>query len=280
MCRLLAYLGVKPLLLSELIEKPKNSLISQSKESKEGVVNVNADGFGLAWYNKTIDNYPGIFKSIKPAWNDNNLSHISKKVESDCFLGHIRASTGGDVTFNNCHPFSYEEYSFAHNGIINNFNTIKRELVNSLEEDLFLSIKAQTDSEHLFFLIMNYLRLQEGVVDIQEAVKSALEWIVDKQKGLNSDCYSKLNTLTMNGNELVATRFSSKGQENLSLFYTTGVMTKTNNDSRNEGKTTGIIVASERLNDYKKKWIEIEPNTMLVAKCKEDQLEVTMEPIK
>jgi glutamine amidotransferase len=163
MCRLVAYLGVKPILLGELIEKPENSLINQSKSAKNGCHIVNADGFGLSWYDQEVDNKPGIFKSIQPAWNDKNLSHIAQKVASNCFLGHIRASTIGDVTFNNCHPFSYQEYSFAHNGTIRQFEKLRRDLINFIDEELFLSIKAQTDSEHLFFLIMHFLKQGEGL---------------------------------------------------------------------------------------------------------------------
>src|SRR6056300_1646366 len=113
MCRFLTYFSNQPILLENLLDKPTNSLIKQSHEAKEGTHGVNADGFGIAWYDFDIDSHPGVFKSIQPAWNDNNLIHLSQKIRSPCFLAHVRASTIGDVNQNNCHPFAYENYAFA-----------------------------------------------------------------------------------------------------------------------------------------------------------------------
>lgn len=275
MCRLVGYLGSENILLDEIIEKPKNSLISQSRGAKEGCHNVNADGFGLSWYNLDVDIEPGIFKSIQPAWNDKNLAHLAKKISSNCFLGHIRASTIGDVTFNNCHPFAYNQYSFAHNGTIRKFEHLRRNLMNYIDEDLFLSIKAQTDSEHLFFLIMHFLNEEKS---IEEAVLLAYKWVVNKQKNYGNEHYSKLNTLTINGNEMIATRFASKDNENLTLYYTTSKSSSIMGSSKN--KITGIVVASERLDDFSSNWTEINPNSILVAKKKNDEIEFSINPIK
>lgn len=274
MCRLLGYLGLNPILLGDLIDKPENSLINQSRGAREGCHVVNADGFGISWYNLDIDPNPGIFKSIQPAWNDKNLAHISKKVSSDSFLAHIRASTIGDVTFNNCHPFSYKEYSFAHNGTIRQFEHLRRDLINHIDEELFLSIKAQTDSEHLFFLIMHFLKKEKS---LEKAVRAAYKWVLNKQKDENEDHYSKLNTITINGNEIVATRFASKNNDNLTLYYTTSATTSIIGDGKH--LVTGIVVASEKLDDFSQNWIEVEPNSILVAKKKNDKIDYEINPI-
>ena len=91
MCRFVSYIGHQKILLSELLEKPKNSLISQSRAAQESSFVLNADGFGVAWYDNSIDQFAGVFKSIRPAWNDNNLHHIASKIKSDCFIGHVRS---------------------------------------------------------------------------------------------------------------------------------------------------------------------------------------------
>ena len=49
MCRWLAYSGA-PVNLEELLFKPKNSLVIQSKHSKLGATTTNGDGFGVGWY--------------------------------------------------------------------------------------------------------------------------------------------------------------------------------------------------------------------------------------
>lgn len=274
MCRLLAYLGMDTLPLGDLIEKPANSLINQSKKAKEGSHDVNADGFGISWYDQKVDSEPALFKSIQPAWNDRNLLHLSKKVTSNCFLGHIRASTVGDVTFNNCHPFAYLEYSFAHNGTIRQFEHLRRDLINFIDEEFFLPIKAQTDSEHLFFLIMHFLKYNGNLKD---SVLDSYRWVIDKQKNKDAEFYSKLNTVTTDGNILVATRYASKENDNLSLYYTTS---KANSIVNNEdNKITALVVASEPLNDFKKDWVEIEPNSILVASKRNSSIEIEISSI-
>ena len=49
MCRWLAYSGT-PVLLEDLLYKPKNSLVAQSKHSLMGATTTNGDGFGVGWY--------------------------------------------------------------------------------------------------------------------------------------------------------------------------------------------------------------------------------------
>ena len=49
MCRWLAYTG-DPVLLDELLYKPKYSLIVQSLHSRLGAETNNGDGFGVGWY--------------------------------------------------------------------------------------------------------------------------------------------------------------------------------------------------------------------------------------
>ena len=234
MCRLIGYRGKTNILLSELVEKPENSLIKQSLETKLGKKGINADGFGISWYNQDIDDTPGIFKSTQPAWNDGNLKHICNKISSNCFLGHVRASTVGDVTINNCHPFSHLKYSFIHNGTIKHFEKIRRPLLNVLDEKLFYRIKAQTDSEHLFFLIMHFL-LNDAEQSLEQSILKAFSWVIENQHQEDEEHFSKLNIIITDGNNIIATRFASKNNEAIPLYY------NINYDN------CSIIIASEML---------------------------------
>ena len=49
MCRWLSYTG-SPVLLDELLYKPKHSLIVQSLHATMGAETTNGDGFGVGWY--------------------------------------------------------------------------------------------------------------------------------------------------------------------------------------------------------------------------------------
>lgn len=261
MCRFAAYFGQEEILLDELLAKPKNSLIKQSHEAREGIHGVNADGFGIAWYNQDISSYPGIFKSIQPAWNDNNLMHISQKIKSSCFLAHVRASTVGDVNQNNCHPFSFEKYSMVHNGTIGNFETHKKKLIDEIDEDLFLQIKGNTDSECLFFLIMNFIRKTNN---LKLSVKKAIDWVTNTQKNCNG--FSRINIAITNGDELMATRFVSKEEKSLSLKYCSKF--------ENQNKIDSLVLSSESLNDDDRLWEELPENHYIYINKKHMKLKV------
>lgn len=267
MCRFVTYMGDDAIPLNELLGKPKNSLINQSREVIEGRLRLNADGFGLAWYKYGADKTPGVFKSIQPAWNDNNLKHLADKIKSDCFMGHVRASSVGDVVLNNCHPFVHDKYAFVHNGTIRHFHEIRRQIIDQLDDDMFNAIKAQTDSEHLFFLIMQYLHKSRDSV-MANAVKKAFEYVVKLQKKQDESHASLLNIAMTSGTELFASRYASKGRTPLSLYYAFGQSVDKADDGRLllKGEKNGaLIVASEPLTDCAQEWHEVPANHYLVA---------------
>ena len=111
MCRFTFYQG-KPIRIGSLMTEPKHSLINQSFESEERDEPLNGDGFGLVWYNHQISDRPASFKSISPAWSNNNLLELSSIVESTCIMGHVRAATQGLlVSESNCHPFKWRQFA-------------------------------------------------------------------------------------------------------------------------------------------------------------------------
>ncbi len=125
MCRWLAYSG-SPLLLEEALYGGANSLIDQSLLSRLGAEPTNGDGFGVGWYGDRPT--PGVYHSIEPAWNDRNLRELAGHISSPLFFTHIRAAIGSAVQQTNCHPFRHDRWLFMHNGYINEFSTIKRDL--------------------------------------------------------------------------------------------------------------------------------------------------------
>lgn len=276
MCRIISYLGKKSILINDILEKPNSSLVEQSHAIKEGSRGINADGFGMAWYGNTLNDEPGIFKSTQPAWNDNNLKHISKGIEASCLLAHIRSSTVGDVTFNNCHPFSYKEYSLVHNGTIRNFEKVKRPLIEKLNDKLFFNIKGETDSEHLFFLIMQHLYYGTKNT-LESAIKEAFDWIVNLQAQHDDESFSKINIFITNGKEMIATRFASKNQEALPLSYSINnseLITNMDNDLR---ENNSVIIATEPFGDLQSAWIKVPANHFLIVNP--ETLNVKIKPL-
>ena len=134
MCRWLAYSG-SPILMEEVLYGGTNSLVDQSLHSRLGAETTNGDGFGVGWYGAA--DTPGVFHSIEPAWNDQNLRELAGHISSPLFFTHIRAAIGSAVQQTNCHPFRHDRWLFMHNGYINEFATIKRDLVLAIDPSLY-----------------------------------------------------------------------------------------------------------------------------------------------
>ncbi len=157
MCRWMAWHG-QPVLIEELLIKPKHGLIDQSLHSRMGAETTNGDGFGMGWYG--AGDGPGVYRSISPAWSDPNLRHLAAHVESPLFLAHVRATSGTAVQETNCHPYLHGRWLFVHNGLVNHFRTLRRDLALAIDPELFPEIQGSTDSEILF-----YLALTNGLED-------------------------------------------------------------------------------------------------------------------
>src|SRR3954466_7733834 len=149
MCRWLAYSG-SPILIQEALYEGPNSLVAQSLHSRLGTEPTNGRGFGggpdrtngagcgVGWYGAPAT--PGVFHSTEPAWNDSNLRELAGHISSPLFFTHIRAAIGSAVQQTNCHPFRHDRWLFMHNGYINEFATIKRDLVLAVDPSLYPQI--------------------------------------------------------------------------------------------------------------------------------------------
>jgi predicted glutamine amidotransferase len=119
----------------------------QSLYSRLDAETTNGDGLGVGWYDAAAA--PGAFRSIEPAWNDQNLRELAGHVQSHLFFAHIRAAIGSAVQQTNCHPFRHGQWLFMHNGFNDGFATIKRDLVLAVDGSLFPEIQGTADTEVL-----------------------------------------------------------------------------------------------------------------------------------
>jgi glucosamine--fructose-6-phosphate aminotransferase (isomerizing) len=96
-------------------------------------------------------------------------SHIPENLAGNCGIGHTRWATHGEVNDVNAHPHAdcTGRIAVVHNGIIENFATLKDRLI--AEGHVFAS---ETDSEVISHLVEKYY---SG--DLEQAVKNALNLI-------------------------------------------------------------------------------------------------------
>jgi len=210
MCRWLAYTG-SPVLLTDVLYTPVHSLIDQSLHSRLGAETTNGDGFGIGWYG--TGPVPGIFRSIEPAWNDDNLRELSGHVRSPLFFAHIRAAIGSAVQQTNCHPFRHGRWLWMHNGFVGDFAAVKRDLVLAVDEALFPEIKGQADTEVLFYLALTF-----GLQDDPPGAVARTIGLVEERGYAHGVTYPFQGTIaTTDGESLWAFRYSSEGKSR-SLF--------------------------------------------------------------
>ena len=213
----MAYSG-SPVLLEELLYKPKHSLIDQSLHSQLGAETTNGDGFGIGWYGE--GDSPGVFHSIEPAWNDRNLRELAAHVRSPLVFAHIRASSGTPVQQTNCHPFRHGNWLWMHNGAISDFQLVKRDLQAAVDPELYPEIEGSTDSETFFYLALTHGLEDDPARAVQEAVGLIEE--TGRRHGVKHPI--QMTVATTDGERLWAFRYSSEGKSR-SLFFSTKLET-------------------------------------------------------
>ena len=211
MCRFVLYLG-EPLHLSSLVTAPENSLIHQSFDARERDEPLNGDGFGVAWYAPEAELDAALFRSITPAWNNQNLRHLARVTKSRCVLAHVRAASDGmSVSELNTHPFVHGRYAFMHNGELAGFRRNRRGLLDRLDEEHFELVEGTTDSECLFAHTLQRLpRARPATVEeMADALGGAIRDCVDYLRAHGESGESTVNAVLANGREAVACRFTT-----------------------------------------------------------------------
>jgi predicted glutamine amidotransferase len=213
MCRWLAYSG-SPIRLEELLVKRDRSLIDQSLHARQGATTTNGDGFGVGWYGD--GELLRVYRSTHPAWNDRNLRELAAGISSPLFFAHIRASTGTAIQETNTHPFRYGRWLWMHNGLIRDFERMKRELVLAVDDSLYTSIEGTTDSEVMFFLALSFVLEDDPVA----AVERMVGFVEQTGQKHGVEFPIQMTVATTDGRSIWAVRYSSEG-DSRSLYFST-----------------------------------------------------------
>ncbi len=256
MCRWLAYSGA-PIPLEDVLFHTDNSLIDQSINASHSVTTTNGDGFGIGWYDKR--DVPGVYRDIRPAWNDRNLRALAAQIEAPTFLAHVRATTGSPVQRTNCHPFNYGKWLFVHNGLVNDFGKLRRDMAFAVAPELFSHLWGSTDTELLFLLALTFG--MEGDVAAGVARMAGFIEHLAEEHGVEEALQMTLGI--SDGESLYAVRYSTAGKSR-SLFHsasrdaTEEIAPDAGRFSRN-----ARAIVSEPLSDLEEEWIPVPESTFL-----------------
>lgn len=302
MCRFMAYHG-PPMQLDELLYKPSHSIIRQSTEAREREEPLNGDGWGLGWYQPDESPVPAHYRTVRPAWSDDNMRHISPVVRTPLYFAHVRAASGGlSVQQLNCHPFvggrhvhdepggrealerARNRLLFMHNGEVGAFREVKRRLQEGLPDDLYHGIRGTTDSEHAFAVVQEELGedvLEPTTDDLVEALRGALERLERLKRGSSRpDAATEANFCISDGESVVATRFADgDGATHQSLYVGEAEAFLCEGDTCSAQGPEGqeaTLVCSERLFESDLVWEKVPPDHYVAV---DPDGEVRVEPL-
>ena len=253
MCRWIAYVG-EPVFIEDFVCVPCQSLIAQSRRSREAHTETNADGFGIGWYGER--QAPGVFRDIRPAWSDENLMSLAHQIRAPLYFAHVRASTGTATTRANCHPFSHGRHLFMHNGQIGGFERLRRRLDALIPDEFYHARGGTTDSEAIFLLMLGDRLAHEpkAACDRMIATVSRLQAAAGVSEPF------RFTAAWSDGKTIYAVRFASDDKP--PSLYTRQL----------EG---GTLVVSEPLDDVRDGWRAVPPQSFVTV----TRAGVTVEPI-
>jgi glutamine amidotransferase len=251
MCRWLAYAG-STLLLEALLYKPKHSLIDQSMSSKSAETPTNADGFGVGWYAGRPA--PGLFRSIRPAWNDFNLRDLAAQIEAHVVLAHVRATSMATVQETNCHPFRFGEWLFVHNGELFGIERYRKRILAEVADEYFPNMLGTTDSEALFHLALTY-GLRDDPIG---ALARAVGFIEDAARAKGIDEAVWMTVCVTDGHRLHAVRYASDGKAP-TLFHSRDMADVVRVLPELDGRLSdeSRFIVSEPIGRSREVWVEV-----------------------
>lgn len=183
MCRHAAWLGPARS-LTTLISDPEHGLLRQSyapRLQKYGTVN--ADGFGLGWYDGSR---PVRYRRTVPIWADANMPGLAAAARSTCLIAAVRSATVGmPIEETATAPFADGPWLLSHNG------RVRREAVRPLAGD------AESVCDSAWLAAAVFTRLGDGL-----PLGSVLPAVV--RAAAEGDPEARLNLLVTGGSHLAA----------------------------------------------------------------------------
>ena len=225
MCRHLAYLG-PPRSLASLLYEPGHSLEVQSwkpKHQRAGAMN--ADGWGVGWWDPQVRAEPARYRTSAPMWTDRSFRSVAEVVQAGAFTAAVRSATPpSPIVDTGNAPFAAGSWLFSLNGFVRGFRgPIGEGLRREVSEQRAIAIDGTSDSEVLFALVLDAL---DAGATPEEALAGVIATAVGRAE-------SFLNLMLSDGHSIMATTWGN------SLFTLQGGALAAG----------GVLIASEPLDD-------------------------------
>lgn len=157
MCGIYGYLG-------------KKNAIKKSIEGLHKLEYRGYDSAGIAYVrNKKIV----IEKSLGNVQNLKEL--LNFKIKSNLAIAHTRWATHGKISLENCHPHSSENFVLVHNGIIENYDILKKDIDEQLD--------SQTDSEIIVKIVEKFYKNSNKNLKNDEKILQSIQKTINVLKG-------------------------------------------------------------------------------------------------
>jgi predicted glutamine amidotransferase len=201
-CRLYGFRATEPTKVECTLVHSQNALIVQSREDMAGLEH--GHGWGIATY---ADHVPQLDRMAWAAHHGEHFHRAAARVYSRTVIAHVRRATTGGISLANTHPFTDGRWTFAHNGTLPGFGDgVRTRLLDAMSPGHRAAIGGQTDSEHVFRLLLSAIdrRPRSDLCDVvATSLADIVRWCGETAPGQPIG----LNVLLTDGEQLVGSRW-------------------------------------------------------------------------
>lgn len=269
MCRLYALLANEPTKVECNLVRAQNALLEQYR--RDSVERQYAGGLGVVCYDQ-LDRYriPTTTKHSNAAVGSDQFSPAAAQVYAKAVVAHVRLGTVGFCSTLNAHPFTHDEWTFAHNGTIPSFETISQQMEANIGDRYMNCRLGTTDSELVFLWLLSQMEANginsDNVADKHEEARNLIAKSVASLAAscleVAPDTQPRLNFVLTNGHVLFACRWNNSmyqlvrdGVQDCEICGTPHVQHNPAVDHR------AVIIASEPITS--EPWQEIPNHSLL-----------------
>lgn len=200
MCRLYAFKSTEKTKVECTLVHAQNALMTQSRGDLSGLNHTH--GWGLATYE---GNEPHVERQAWAAYHGEHFERAAAKTYATTVIAHVRRATVGQPALENTHPFTFGQWTFAHNGTVPNFNAIKPRLLAAMTPLQREAIHGQTDSEHLFHYALSLME-RDASLSMVDCLRRVLLDVSGWAEEIEKDAAIGLNLILTDGVGIVGSR--------------------------------------------------------------------------